>query len=65
MSPRPNPQEARERAEPAEGAEPVPALVWAFMLGLAVWGAGYLLLYAGDPGEIAGDMRTADPAEAP
>lgn len=55
----PNDQEARERPEPEEGAEPVPRLVWFVSVALVVWGFGYFLLYTGTADEIGGDDRTA------
>lgn len=53
-----NAQEARERPEPEEGAEPVPALVWLASVVLVIWGFAYFLLYSGDRSEIGGDSRT-------
>lgn len=54
----PNAPEIREKQEPVEGAEPVPALVWLTIGGLVVWGFAYFLLYTGSPGEVGGDMRS-------
>jgi mono/diheme cytochrome c family protein len=56
---KPNLQEARELPEPAEGAEPVPRIVWLAIFALLVWGFSYFLLYTGGRDEIGGDNRTA------
>lgn len=57
MSPPRSPVHEREHADPHEQYNPVPKVILALVIGLVVWGAGYIVWQQPDGAAALGDQR--------